>query len=97
VLIKRAIINASPLIVLFKSQQVELLPQLFEEILVPDAVWEEVTAAGQEDAASQQLPIKTWAQKTEVGLILPQVTTWDLVDTPTFALRKKGGILGSAT
>ncbi len=77
-LIKRVLVNASPLIVLFKSQQAELLPQLFEEILVPDAVWEEITAAGQEDAASRQLPTKTWAQKTEVGLISPQVAAWDL-------------------
>ena len=77
-MIKRVIVNASPLIVLFKSQQAELLPQLFEEILVPDAVWEEITAAGQEDAASRQLPTKPWAQKTEVGLISPQVAAWDL-------------------
>jgi predicted nucleic acid-binding protein len=78
VLIERVSINASPLIVLFKSQQAELLPQLFEEILVPDAVWSEVTASGQDDVASRQLPTRTWARKTEVGLISPQITTWDL-------------------
>lgn len=41
-LIKRVIINSSPLIVLFKSQQAELLPQLFSEILVPAGVWDEI-------------------------------------------------------
>lgn len=50
---ERAIVNASPLIVLFKSQQAELLPQLFAEILVPDAVWKEITTAGQEDLATR--------------------------------------------
>lgn len=37
-LIKRVMINSSRLIVLFKSQQAELLPQLFLEILVPAGV-----------------------------------------------------------
>ncbi len=77
-LIKRVIVNASPLIVLFKSQQADLLPQLFEEILVPEAVWEEITAAEGEDAASRQLPSVSWAQRVEVGVIAPEVTAWDL-------------------
>ena len=41
----RVVVNASPLLVLFKSGQAELLPQLFGEILVPQAVWNEVMAA----------------------------------------------------
>ena len=40
--IERVAINASPLIVLFGSRQSELLPQLFSEIVVPEAVWQEV-------------------------------------------------------
>jgi len=50
-LINRVVINSSPLIVLFKSQQAELLPQLFTEILVTGAVWDEITAAGYEDCS----------------------------------------------
>ncbi|MDA0265992.1 MAG: hypothetical protein O2890_03620 [Cyanobacteria bacterium] len=45
--INRVVINSSPLIALFKSQQAELLPQLFEEIVVPQGVWDEVTARSQ--------------------------------------------------
>ncbi len=40
----------SPLIVLFKSQQADLLAELFSEIVVPGAVWEEIIAAGKTDA-----------------------------------------------
>ena len=52
--ISRVIINSSPLIVLFKSQQAELLPQLFAEILVPEGVFVEVTMAGENDAAAKR-------------------------------------------
>ncbi|MEO0133073.1 MAG: hypothetical protein ABIK73_09150 [candidate division WOR-3 bacterium] len=76
-LIKRVVINASPLIVLFKSQQADLLPQLFSEIIVPAGVWDEVTAT-QNDIASQQLPAVSWVQRVEIGAIGPEVLAWDL-------------------
>ena len=41
-LIKQVIINSSPLIALFKSQQADLLLLLFTDILVPEGVWNEV-------------------------------------------------------
>ena len=37
-----AVLNASPMITLCKSGQENLLPQLFGEIVLPGAVWEEV-------------------------------------------------------
>ena len=77
-LIKQVIVNASPLIVLFKSQQAELLPQLFPEILGPEAVWLEILAAGKEDVAAQQLPKVSWARKVIVETISTQVSAWDL-------------------
>jgi hypothetical protein len=42
-LIKQVVVNASPLITLFKGQLVDLLPQLVEQVQVPPAVWQEVT------------------------------------------------------
>ncbi|MGH9916474.1 MAG: hypothetical protein ACRD63_14445, partial [Pyrinomonadaceae bacterium] len=48
--IERVVVNASPLIVLFKSGLADLLPQLFTDILVPVAVWSEV-ASGKDQAA----------------------------------------------
>ena len=50
-LIRQIIINASPLIVLFKSQQAYFLPQLFEEILVPAGIWQEVSSKPDDVAA----------------------------------------------
>lgn len=77
-MINGIIINSSPIIVLFKSQQAELLPQLFTEILVPSPVWDEITAAGYSDAASVQLQGVSWARRVEVEAIAPEVAAWDL-------------------
>ncbi len=77
-MINRVIINSSPLIVLFKSQQAELIPQLFSEILVPEAVWNEITAADQNDVASRQLPTTPWVRRVEISTVVPEVAAWDL-------------------
>ena len=50
--IEKAVVNASPLILLFKSGRADLLPQLFAEVVVPEAVWEEVMAGGESDIAA---------------------------------------------
>jgi predicted nucleic acid-binding protein len=42
--VQKIIINTSPLLALIKSQQVQFLPQLFQDILLPAAVWQEVMA-----------------------------------------------------
>lgn len=76
--INRAIINASPLIVLFKSQQAELLPQLFPEVIVPNAVWDEVTADSQNDIAAQKLVSVPWVQRVGIEAVAPEVAAWDL-------------------
>lgn len=41
--IDKVVVNASPLITLFRSGQAGLLPELFRKIIVPGAVWTEVT------------------------------------------------------
>jgi len=68
-LVKKVVINSSPLIVLFKSQQAELLPQLFSEILVPGAVWDEVSVSGRSDLPALQLPKVSWAQRVEIASV----------------------------
>jgi predicted nucleic acid-binding protein len=74
--INRVVINSSPLIVLLKSQQSQLIPQLFTEILVSLGVVEEVTT--KDDVASTQLPSVSWIQTVEVNTIDPVVAAWDL-------------------
>lgn len=74
----RFIINSSPLIVVFKSQQANLLPQLFTKIFIAQAVWDEITDAGRNDAASQQLPSVAWARRVEVSAVAPEVAAWNL-------------------
>ncbi|MEH2177802.1 DUF3368 domain-containing protein [Nostoc sp.] len=76
--INRIIINSSPLIVLFKSKQAELLPQLFKEIIVPEGVFAEVMSAGEDDAASRQLPSVSWIQIVKITAVAPEVAAWDL-------------------
>ncbi|MBI2353757.1 MAG: DUF3368 domain-containing protein [Deltaproteobacteria bacterium] len=44
--IERIVVNASPLICLFKSGLHDLLPQIFKHIVVPAAVIKEVTVPG---------------------------------------------------
>jgi len=77
-LVKKVIINSSPLIVLFKSKQVTLLPQLFSEIFVPSAVWDEVTALGKNDLPALQLPNVSWAQRVEIANVASEIAAWDL-------------------
>jgi len=90
--IEQVVVNASPLIVLFKSGQVDLLPQLFNEIFVPNAVWGEV-ATSKNDIASQQLPTVSWLRQVEVATH-PLIAGWDLgageSSVLSFALENSG-------
>jgi len=74
----RVVLNASPLIVLFKANLSYLLPQLFTEILVPGAVWDEVAAGGPTDMAAQGLATIDWAKRVEVAMVAPPILAWNL-------------------
>lgn len=78
--IEKAVVNASPLILLFKSGLIGLLPQLFTEIIVPDAVWREIIAGGESDRAAARLPNISWLRRATVPAILPEVLAWSLGD-----------------
>lgn len=73
--IDRVVVNASPLITLFKSGQEWLLPALFGTIYVPDAVWREVAA--HEDDAARGLANAAWAQRLAPLPLDPLVLAWD--------------------
>jgi predicted nucleic acid-binding protein len=74
----RIIINASPLIVLFKSGLEELLPKLCDDVIVPAAVWDEVLLGGADDPAALALPNTDWARRVEVTTFNVIVRDWNL-------------------
>lgn len=75
--IDRVVVNASPLISLFKSGQAQLLPALFATIHVPDAVWREVTSESHEDEAARGLVDAPWAHRLAPLPLDPLVLAWD--------------------
>ncbi|MGH9938093.1 MAG: DUF3368 domain-containing protein [Blastocatellia bacterium] len=83
-------VNSSPLITLCKSNQEDILPKLFSEIVVPAAVWEEVLAGGASDPAAQRLPNLNWARLEDFIGSSPLIQAWDLgageSEVLTFAL-----------
>ena len=58
--IDAVVINASPLITLFRSGQADLLPQLFKRIVVPQAVWQEVVQDDWDDPPARELRQQSW-------------------------------------
>jgi predicted nucleic acid-binding protein len=92
--IDRVVINASPLIILFRSGQAELLGQLWPEVVVPGAVWAEVLAGGPHDPATLGLPVAPWAKQEVVTTVTPMIAAWDLgpgeSEVLTFAFEHPG-------
>jgi predicted nucleic acid-binding protein len=92
--IDQVVVNASPLIALFRSGQAELLGRLWPEVAVPRAVWEEVLAGGPQDAAALGLPVATWAKQIAVIAVAPMIAAWDLgpgeSEVLTFAFEQQG-------
>lgn len=74
----RAVLNASPIITLCKSGQEDLLSQLFTEIVLPGAVWEEVEAGDIADSARRKLGALAWLKRDDSIAASPVVQAWDL-------------------
>lgn len=58
--------NASPLVNLARIGRLELLRDLFGEMCVPDAVWEEVVVAGEGQPGAQLLAQARWVVRRQV-------------------------------
>jgi predicted nucleic acid-binding protein len=67
-LTKTLVADSSPLIVLLKSDLESILPELYEEIIVPEPVWAEVLAGKTNDAAKQKLSELSWAKRMPVEI-----------------------------
>ena len=76
--IERVVVNASPLICLFKSGLHGLLPALFREILVPESVLKEITSAGKHDFPAEQVMQQSWLQSVSETPVDLRVAVWKL-------------------
>lgn len=71
------VLNASPLILLCNSNLAFILPEMFTEVVVPNAVWQEVVNGPRVDRAAQMLPGLDWLKRMQV-VSAPSVVRWDL-------------------
>lgn len=87
------VLNASPLILLCNSDLSFVLPELFTEIVVPEAVWQEIMNGSHRDRAVQMLPGLDWLKKENVNLV-SDVVHWDLgageTEVISFAVNHSG-------
>ncbi len=75
--VERIVLNASPLILLCNGEFDFVLPELFTEIIVPEAVWQEIVGGSHFDRAAQMLPGLDWLKKESITHV-PDVVRWDL-------------------
>ena len=74
----RRIVNTSPLILLAKIGQLDLLRAGVPEIIVPDAVLREVSARGPADPDSQEVQRAAWLKFVPTPPTPAQVRVWNL-------------------
>ena len=75
--VAKVVINASPLILLSNSDLAYILPELFAEIVVPNAVWEEIMLGPHQDQSMRLLPQYEWLRRVS-SQIVPAIDHWDL-------------------
>lgn len=80
--------DSSPLIALAIIQQLDLLPQLYQQVLIPPAVWEEVTIKGVGLPGAQAVSQVTWLtiQPPEPGILEPLLILVDRGEAEAIAL-----------
>lgn len=71
--------NASPLIALARVGQLELLRQLYNDILIPEAVWREVVEEGADQPGAEAVTSASWVvQRTVTNRPLVQALQQEL-------------------
>jgi predicted nucleic acid-binding protein len=72
----RAVVNASPLVILSRAGRLELLRLVGDRIVIPQAVVEEVK--GHSDEAARALEDGAWFEQAPVAVIPESIAAWDL-------------------
>lgn len=102
-MIKTIIADSSPLIVLLKSDLENILPELFDEIIIPETVWQEILSGENDDPAKQKLPFLAWAKRVSAKSLSEKIKNYNLGKGETEALSlaleidESGVILDDAT
>lgn len=73
-----AVTNASPLIFLARTQYLYLLQIAAPEVLVPQAVAQEIEARGPSDPGARALAETRWLRQVETPPIPAEILAWDL-------------------
>lgn len=88
----KAITNATPLIALAVLERLDLLPQIFDEIIVPTAVYEEVVTHGQARPGAVAIAQADWlriASPTAVPTIEPLLLGLDAGEMQVLLLARE--------
>ena len=75
---KSAVVNASPLIYLARTQFIHLLQLAAPEVLVPRTVVAEIEARGSSDPAARALAETPWLRQVETPPLSEEILVWDL-------------------
>jgi len=73
-----AVVNASPVIYLARTNYLHLLQLAAPEVLIPRAVAAEIKARGPSDPGTRALADITWLRQVETPDIPEEVLVWDL-------------------
>ena len=63
----KVVSNASPLINLARIGQLRLLPRIFERLLIPEAVWQEVVVDGDDQPGAKEILQAGWVERADVS------------------------------
>jgi predicted nucleic acid-binding protein len=77
---ERPAVNASPLIFLSRAGLLDMLRLEANEIVVPEAVAEEIRRRGIDDPAAQALEKTAWLKVIQASQIPDIIRAWDLGD-----------------
>lgn len=87
---RKVVVNASPIIVLFKAGLENILPDLFDTIVIPDSVLKEVVAGT--DLIAKKIKTVKWLSVKKVVLV-EDIIEWNLGKGETavisYALKNK--------
>ena len=77
-MVERAVVNASPLILLSRAGHLHLPQAVSKTLLVPAQVVTEVRAKGEADPCARALAEATWLEQVAVDAVPPAIAAWRL-------------------